>query len=178
MTVLTSPTLVISAMILLATCSLLGVTNPIYALYDTFYSPEDRFSIDYAIPPNSSILNITKSRDGVNIDTGVMIIDVAATTNPKYKDLSELAVYSQKHMQGLGDHVRVTSHPILVDDGLGYSFTTPTAAKGIDGPVLQEYIYAQNGDKTYLIQLVYHVSHLLLATDDIDHTRESIKFFR
>ena len=146
--------------------------------WDTYYSPEKRFSIDYAVPTsNSSALNITESKDGINIDTGVMIIDVSFTTNPRYNDLSEQAVYTQKHMQDSGDTVRATSHPILVDGNLGYSFMTQTTVEGIDGPVLLEYILAQHNGKTYLIQLIYHVSHLLLSSDEIDQTIESIKFF-
>jgi hypothetical protein len=158
-----------------------GAAHPPYATinaykYDTFYSPEKKFSIDYA-PTDTFPLNITEKSDEVKIQTGPIDITVLIIENPLYKDISQLAVHTQKQMQGRGDTIEETTHPVIIDGKTGYSFTTTYHIKALNGPIFHDYIFVENDGKTLQFNFQYHVSHYLLGYDEILHSMESIKLF-
>jgi hypothetical protein len=144
--------------------------------WNTFYSPEKKFSIDYT-KYKSKALNITEIDDQIAILTGplnirVGIMETIITIYP-----IQQSVYAEIHSQNQGNTITETTHPITINGKKGYSFTDMYTVEDFDGTIINDHIFMRHGDKTYMISLQYDISHVVMAQDEILHTIESIKFF-
>jgi hypothetical protein len=156
-----------------------GAPNVYAYTYDTFYSPEKKFSIDY-VESNTFPLNITETSDSVRIQTGPMDIGVIISDNPIYDDLSRESLLNQRMLQLSGHVLDKTTHPVVIDNNgnkTGYSFTTMYGIEDEGLTIIYDSIITQHYGKIYQIILQYDISHAVMAPDEIMQTVDSIKFF-
>ena len=148
-----------------------GATSISAQQFDTYYSPEKRFSIDYPFTDKED-LNITDLRNGIFISTPHVIIGLKAELLDGSRDVSEHSIYIQKGLQELGYEVMETSHPVLIDAEVGYAFTLKDYK---DNEVYHTNLYLEHGYYTYHLQVTYNPD--FIAFSHIDKIAESIKFF-
>jgi hypothetical protein len=137
--------------------------------YNTFYSPEKRFSIDYLTPLQ---FNITDTENKTKIVTDYIITIINIKPDPKTMDLDERAVFMQKHFQNNGYGLIQTTQPIIVDDRIGYVFIISN-----DDHFTSSWVYVTHNDKIYSFQIYYNLGFGMDYGHHIDHIVNSIKFF-
>jgi hypothetical protein len=172
MTVKTSPTLVIAAMATLffSLNMVLWAPNTVYSyLYDTYYSPQKKLSVDY---PNDypEYLKINETKTEVQITTPYFYISIEEEP-VTYPDVKEESVSWQKGIQGFGHEIVETTHPFFIDGELGYGFKY----KGENTKHDFYTIFVDHGVKRYFISIIHNPQFGIL--DHLDHVLNSIKFF-
>jgi len=144
----------------------------IYAIqWDTYYSPEKRFSVDFIIPDSLTDLNITDTQNKTKIKSQYTITSVTISPDSKNMDLDEKAVFVQKGLQKEGYDMIETTHPVVIDDTIGYSFIADADI------TISQFMYVQHNDKIYQIQISATPEFFMTFTNYIDDIVNSIKFF-
>jgi hypothetical protein len=167
-------------LVMMSIVVLLGLGAPIiYAQYQTYYNPEKRFSIDYmASTQESQLLNITETDNKVGILTNSVGIKVTISPDPQNMDLDEKTVFVQNAFEKQGEGILETTHPIVIDDKIGYSFTLDSLDPvDEDNDLISTFIYVIHNGNIYQFMIYETMIQTINYPERVDHIIESIKFF-
>jgi len=149
-----------------------GVPNSISAQpYDTFYSPEKRFAIDYPIF-GSKDFSINDTREQTRILTSYVYLIVNMTANTHNEDLKERTYSIQESLQDRGFGIITTTEPILVDHYVGYTFIVSGGYNMAD-----IFLYVEHADNIYQFQIAYAIGFGMDFSHYTNHMIKSIRFF-
>ncbi|WP_458719213.1 hypothetical protein [Candidatus Nitrosocosmicus sp. R] len=141
--------------------------------WKTYYNPEKQFSIDYL--PDA---NITEKDNRVGIDTNSTLISV--NINPETKSAKESAVLVQNGFQKDGEGIWETTHPVVIDDVVGYSFTlnnTDPTNEIVGNDLLSTFTYSPHNGKIYQFMINENMMNAYYNPEQKSHIIDSIKFF-
>ena len=127
------------------------------------------------MPPSqdsSTQLNITNTQNQTKIQSQYIGISVTISPDPKKMDLNEKTVIVQKGIQEDGYGLVETTHPVVIDDKVGYSFVVDDADN-----IMSQFIYAEHDGKIYQFHIYAAPEFFTTFTNYIDDIVNSIKFF-
>ena len=157
---------------LILTVFLTGCLNLISAQqYETCYSPENWFGVDYPIF-SSKDFRINDSREQTRISTSYVQLLVNMTPNIHNVDLNERTNSIQESLQHRGFGIISETEPILVDHYVGYKFIV----SGVQN-LADVFLYVEHNNSIYQFQIAYTVGFGMDFSHYVNHMIKSIRFY-